>query len=110
MEVNELSKTEPRRLASEAAISTPAARPPAAAARPGMSGSDAIAKWRSRLLPDHIIGEILTKEWIDTAIPVVMLGLSVAVFSALLPNFLSVRDLVEVLRQLGELTFVTLGM
>lgn len=75
-----------------------------------MNGSDAIAKWRSRLLPDHIIGEILTKEWIDTAIPVVMLLLSVAVFTALLPNFLSVGGLVEALRQLGELTFVTLGM
>jgi ribose transport system permease protein len=75
-----------------------------------MQRSDTYAKWRYRLLPDHIIGEILTKEWIDTAIPVVMLFLSVAVFSALLPDFLSVRALVEVLRQLGELTFVTLGM
>lgn len=75
-----------------------------------MFSSDAVAKWRYRLLPDHVIGEILTKEWIDTAIPVVMLLLSVAAFSALLPNFLSLGGLVEVLRQLGELTFVTLGM
>ena len=66
-----------------------------------MQRSDTYAKWRYRLLPDHIIGEILTKEWIDTAIPVVMLLLSVAIFSALLPNFLSVGGFVEVLRQLG---------
>lgn len=75
-----------------------------------MYNSDTIAKWRYRLLPDHLIGEILTKEWIDTAIPVVMLLLSVAAFSFLLPNFLSVNGFVEVLRQLAELTFVTLGM
>ena len=75
-----------------------------------MSHNDSFAKWRSRLLPDHIIGEILTKEWIDTAIPVLMLLLSVFVFSLLLPHFLTIGSFVEVLRQLGELTFVTLGM
>jgi ribose transport system permease protein len=71
---------------------------------------DLVAKWRYQLLPDHIIGEVLTKEWIDTAIPVLMLLLSVAVFSVLLPNFLSFSVFVELLRQMGELTFVTLGM
>lgn len=75
-----------------------------------MFNPDVVAKWRYRLLPDHIIGEILTKDWIDTAIPVVMLALSVAGFSLLLPHFLSWSGLVEVLRQMGELTFVTLGM
>jgi ribose transport system permease protein len=75
-----------------------------------MLNPDVVAKWRYRLLPDHIIGEILTKDWIDTAIPVVMLVLSVVGFSLLLPNFLTLSGMVEVLRQMGELTFVTLGM
>jgi ribose transport system permease protein len=75
-----------------------------------MRHSDALAKWRHRFIPDHIIGEILTKDWIDTAIPVLMLVLSVAVFSFLLPHFLSLGGIVELLRQMGELTFVTLGM
>lgn len=75
-----------------------------------MNRSDIVAKWRYRLVPDHVIGEILTKEWIDTAIPVAMLLLSVAGFSFLLPNFLSLAGLVELLRQMGELTLVTLGM
>ena len=75
-----------------------------------MINSDTIAKWRYRLVPDHIIGEILTKEWIDTAIPVLMLLVSVLTFSALLPHFLSWNGVVELLRQMGELTFVTLGM
>jgi ribose transport system permease protein len=75
-----------------------------------MSSSDVVAKWRYRLVPDHVIGEVLTKDWIDTAIPVVMLIISAAVFALLLPNFLSVAGVVELLRQMGELTFVTLGM
>jgi len=75
-----------------------------------MNNSDFVAKWRYRLIPDHIIGEILTKEWIDTAIPVLMLVLSVAAFSLLLPHFLTLNGVVELLRQMGELTFVTLGM
>src|ERR1700730_1159481 len=75
-----------------------------------MSSSDVVAKWRYRLVPDHVIGELLTKDWIDTAIPVVMLVASAAVFALLLPNFVSVGGVVELLRQMGELTFVTLGM
>jgi len=75
-----------------------------------MNNSDFVAKWRYRLIPDHIIGEILTKEWIDTAIPVLMLVLSVAAFSLLLPHFLTLNGVIELLRQMGELTFVTLGM
>ena len=75
-----------------------------------MINSDKIVKWRYRLFPGHIIGEILTKEWIDTAIPVLMLLVSVLTFSLLLPHFLSWNGVVELLRQMGELTFVTLGM
>jgi ribose transport system permease protein len=72
--------------------------------------SEAIAKWRYRLIPDHVVGELLAKDWIDTAIPMLILVLSVIAFSILLPNFLTVGSLVEVIRQMGEVTFVTLGM
>ncbi|OKO84569.1 SMP-30/gluconolactonase/LRE family protein [Bradyrhizobium sp. AS23.2] len=75
-----------------------------------MNSSDTIAKWRSRFIPDHVVGEILTKEWIDTAIPVVMFIASIIAFSLLLPHFLSLGGIVELLRQMGELTFVTMGM
>jgi ribose transport system permease protein len=72
--------------------------------------SETYAKWRYRLVPDHVVGEILTKDWIDNAIPVIILVLSVGVFASLIPGFLSVSSLVELIRQMGELTFVTLGM
>ena len=75
-----------------------------------MSITENIAKWRYRLIPDHVVGEVLTKDWIDTAIPMLILVLSVGVFSILLPNFLTVGSFVELIRQMGEVTFVTLGM
>ena len=53
--------------------------------RTGGSGSRSIwnvlERWRYRFVPDRLIGEILTKRWIDSAIPftvlVVVLGVGV---------------------------------
>ena len=41
-----------------------------------MSMSETYVRWRYRLIPDHVVGEILSKDWIDNAIPVLMLVLS----------------------------------
>ena len=38
-----------------------------------VSASEVYAKWRYRLIPDHVLGEILSKNWIDNAIPVAIL-------------------------------------
>src|ERR1700677_1700599 len=75
-----------------------------------MSYSDTYSKWRYRLVPDHLVGEILSKDWIDNAIPILILALSLIVFSVAIPGFFAVASVVELLRQMGELTFVTLGM
>jgi ribose transport system permease protein len=75
-----------------------------------MATGETIAKWRYRLIPDHIIGELLTKDWIDTTIPMVILILSVIGFSLAAPNFLTASSFIELTRQMGEITFVTLGM
>lgn len=72
--------------------------------------SETFARWRYRLFPDHVIGELLAKNWIDTAIPVVMLGLVVAVFSTLIPGLLTTTDWGDFARQYSELIFVALGM
>lgn len=45
-----------------------------------MSMSEAYVRWRYRLIPDHVVGEILSKDWIDNAIPVLMLLFVVAFF------------------------------
>jgi ribose transport system permease protein len=75
-----------------------------------MSYSDTYSKWRYKLVPDHVVGEILTKDWIDNAIPILILALSLIVFSLAIPGFFAVGSIIELLREMGELTFVTLGM
>src|SRR6185295_9517997 len=67
-------------------------------------------RWRYRLIPDHVLGEILSKNWIDNAIPAFILIISLVVFAALIPDFFSVYGLTDNARQLGELMFVVLGM
>jgi ribose transport system permease protein len=71
--------------------------------------SESLSRWRSRLIPGHIVGEILSKSWIDNAIPFLLLLLSVAVFSPQIPDFFAAYSLQDNSRQLGELLLVVLG-
>ena len=75
-----------------------------------LTAGDVYAKWRYRLIPDHVLGEILSKNWIDNAIPVAILVIAVLFFSSIVPDFLTVSGLSDNARQLGELMFVVLGM
>ena len=34
-----------------------------------MTFRERLQRWRYNLMPDHLIGEILTKRWTDNAIP-----------------------------------------
>jgi ribose transport system permease protein len=74
------------------------------------TASEVYAKWRYRLIPDHVLGEILSKSWIDNAIPVAILIAAVLLFSAIVPDFFTVGGLSDNARQLGELMLVVLGM
>jgi ribose transport system permease protein len=75
-----------------------------------VSASEVYAKWRYRLIPDHVLGEILSKNWIDNAIPVAFLVVAIVFFSLVVPDFLTVGGLSDSARQLGELMLVVLGM
>ena len=75
-----------------------------------MSVSESYVRWRYRLIPDHIIGEVLSKNWIDNAIPVLFLALVVISFGVLLPGFFRPHSLADSGRQLGEYLFPALGM
>jgi ribose transport system permease protein len=75
-----------------------------------MSASEVYARWRTRLIPDHILGEILSKNWIDNAIPFLFLLITLVVFGSLVPNFLGGAGLTDQGRELGEIIFVVLGM
>jgi ribose transport system permease protein len=75
-----------------------------------MTAGELYAKYRYRLLPDHVLGELLSKNWIDNAIPVFILGLVLTTFGILIDGFWSVSYFSTMFRQMGELMFVVLGM
>ena len=75
-----------------------------------MPTSEAYARWRYRLIPDHLIGEVLAKTWIDTAIPAILLVLVLIVFGIEMPDFLTVSGLSDIGRVFGEYLFVAIGM
>jgi ribose transport system permease protein len=75
-----------------------------------MLSSDTITRLRYRYLPDHLIGEILAKRWIDNAVPFVALIILVAVFGSIVPNFFSTTSLADLGRQVAEFGLVVLGL
>ena len=75
-----------------------------------MLSSDALTRLRYRYLPDHLIGEILAKRWIDNAVPFVALVILVAVFGVIVPDFLTVSSLTDLGRQVAEFGLVVLGL
>ncbi|HET7528449.1 MAG TPA: SMP-30/gluconolactonase/LRE family protein [Burkholderiaceae bacterium] len=77
---------------------------------PTQTLGDRLTELRYRWWPDHVLGEILAKRWMETAIPVVVLiGVALALSSAI-PNFLSAASLADTGRQAGEIGFIVLGM
>ncbi|SDX45445.1 ABC transporter permease [Celeribacter indicus] len=75
-----------------------------------MSVNETYLRWRYRYIPDHVLGEVLAKNWIDNAIPVLFLAIAVAVFSILIPGFFTVGSLSTIARVLGEYMFICIGM
>ncbi len=72
--------------------------------------TDTLTRWRYRYWPDHALGEILAKRWMETAIPVIVLVLVAFALSRAIPNFLSPAALADTGRQAGEIGFIVLGM
>ena len=75
-----------------------------------MSFATVLSRARYRYLPEHQIGELLVKPWIDTAIPAVLLLFVFATFGVILPDFFTAGNLSDTARQLGEVGFLALGL
>ena len=75
-----------------------------------MTFRERLQAWRYNLIPDHVIGEILSKRWADNAIPFLALVAVIAVFGTAIPGFFSPFSLLESTRQLGEFTIVVIGL
>jgi ribose transport system permease protein len=72
--------------------------------------TDTLTRWRYRYWPDHALGEILAKRWMETAIPVIVLVIVAFALAQAIPNFLSPAALADTGRQAGEIGFIVLGM
>jgi ribose transport system permease protein len=68
------------------------------------------ARLRYNWVPDHVIGEVLTKRWTDNAIPFLALVAVVAGFGSAIPGFFKPQALAESTRQLGEFAIVVTGL
>lgn len=75
-----------------------------------MVSSDTLTRLRYRYLPDHVVGEILTKRWIDNAVPFLALVIALAVFGSLIPDFFSLTSLSDLGRQVAEFGLIVLGL
>src|SRR5581483_11978677 len=71
---------------------------------------ETLTRLRYRYWPDHLLGEILSKRWTETAIPVILLLIVGFVLSQTLEHFLSLASLADTARQAGEIGFIGLGM
>jgi ribose transport system permease protein len=71
---------------------------------------EAFVRLKARYWPDHLLGEILSKRWTETAIPVIVLIIVTIALSRNIDNFLSPSSLADTARQAGEIGFVVLGM
>jgi len=75
-----------------------------------LASASTLTKLRYRFIPDHVLGEILSKKWIDNAIPFLVLICVIAVFGSLIPNFFTAGNLSMTSRQLGEFALVCIAM
>ena len=97
-------------MADAADVMQGASAGPRPGAGSGESWPERLTRWRYRYWPDHWIGEILSKRWTETAIPVLLLVLVVLASGHLIPNFYSAIVVADTLRQAGEIGFVVLGL
>jgi ribose transport system permease protein len=68
------------------------------------------ARLRYRYVPDHIVGEVLGRRWMDNVIPVALLIALTIYLTATIPNFVSIGNLSDVSRQIGEFGLIVIGM
>ena len=75
-----------------------------------MSLSETFLRWRYRAVPDHVLGELLAKRWMDNAIPLSILVAVILTFGALIPDFYTAVSIGNLARQWGEFGLLVLAL
>lgn len=71
---------------------------------------ETLTRLRYKWVPDHILGEILAKNWIDNAIPCAILVLTLSVLGSMIPGLVGVGSMLGMSAQFGELLLVVIAM
>lgn len=66
-------------------------------------------EFRYKYWPDRAIGELLSKNWMETAVPLLVLILVIVTFSTVVENFLAFSSISGFLQEGSELGFLVLG-
>lgn len=75
-----------------------------------MADSNALTRLRYRYLSGRLVGEILTKSWIDSAIPVIALVVTLVIMTSLIPGMLNIGYVSDIARQLAEFGLIALAL
>src|SRR5271154_3774890 len=75
-----------------------------------MTFGEWLTRLRYRYVPDHIVGEVLGRRWMDNVIPVTLLIALTVYLTATIPNFTSPGNLSDTSRQIGEFGLIVIGM
>lgn len=75
-----------------------------------MAISETLVRVRHKLFSDRLIGELLSKSWIDNAIPAIVLVATILTVSVIIPDFLSVGSLSDLSRQVAEFGLIALAL
>jgi ribose transport system permease protein len=75
-----------------------------------MNFKERVQRLRYNYIPDHLIGEVLTKRWTDNAIPFLALVITVVGFGTAINGFFKPQSLSDSTRQLGEFSIVVTGL
>lgn len=75
-----------------------------------MADSNALTRLRYKYFSGRLVGELLTKSWIDSAIPVIALAVTVIIMASIIPGLLNAAYVADISRQLAEFGLIALAL
>lgn len=75
-----------------------------------MSNANLIARLRSKYVPDHLIGEILSKKWIESVVPAITMIVVVIYLVQTIPNYTSMINVTDNFRLYAEFGLTVFAM
>jgi ribose transport system permease protein len=75
-----------------------------------VSFANTLTRVRYKYFPDHLVGELLSKRWMESAVPMIILVATFTYLALNLPNYLSPINLMDMGRLYAEFGLLVLGM